>query len=226
MASSALIFAHADGDGHLAAEQTRRNLAEDGIDVLRIVVDPLKTRNWKFWFDHFQEADFGNAEHVYLVDLMLGGPDPEQAYRALLERVRREPDRQFHFVDHHPLKGALDVPANLELRFVSSVFECCFGRPSELMLIASICDRDEAPVASMLSSCHRRRALGINRAVTERTVLAGSALLHLLHHEHWEVFEQLADEPAEYHRTFYGNRVSKQPKSPLLQLAYAVQKAG
>lgn len=45
MTPAVLLFAHSDGDGHLAAEQSRRNLIDAGMDV-RLVVDPQTTRSW------------------------------------------------------------------------------------------------------------------------------------------------------------------------------------
>ena len=222
MSKKAVLFAHADGDGHLTAEQSRRNLIEDGYDVQAVIVHPALTRNWRFWGQHFQDADFGDSDDVFVVDIMLGGKEWKDNCAALLKRVRAEPHRQFHVIDHHPVEIGERLPKNLELNFTESVYECCYGDPSELMLIASICDRDEEPVQKLLTQRHRHIAAGISRAVSDRNVLAGAPLLHLLRNECWGVFERLADEPADYHRTFYGNRTAKEPLSPLLQLAYAV----
>lgn len=221
MGRRSLVFAHADGDGHLAAEQSRRNLLERGDDVT-VFVHPLCTRNWRFWEQHFQEADFGDAETVYVVDIMLNAKQPLESYEAIVKRVEREPDRRFVVIDHHPVLGLPDPPKNLDLEFVGSVFECCVGEPSDLMVIASICDPDEEPVKSRISDEHRLRARGLKRAVSERGVLAGEPLLYLLRKEFWAVFEELAREPADFHRTMYGNRVDKTPSSPLLQMAYAI----
>lgn len=219
---NAIIYGHSDGDGHLAAEQTRRNLLEDGCDVTSVVVHPMFTRNFRFWEQHFQEANFGDNEHVFVVDIMLANPDVAATWDAVCSRVKKEPDRQFYIIDHHKVAMPSALPRNLHVEIREAVYECCYGTPSELMLIASICDKDEAPVAAKLTEHHRRLARGISRASTERAVLSGQPLLYLLRNNHWSVFEQLADEPADFHRTFYGNRTSKQPLSPLLQMAYAV----
>lgn len=222
MSQRAMLFAHADGDGHLAAEQSRRNLLDAGVDV-KVVVDPEHTRNWRFWTHHFQHADFGDADTIYVVDIMLGSKDPYASYAALCERVRREPDRRFVVIDHHMVAGLEPAPRNLELKLVESVYECCVGRPGDLMVIASICDPDEEPVKARITDQHRVRARGIKRAVSERSVLTGEPILHMLAAGFWAVFEQLAAEPAEFHRTMYGNRIDKTPISPLLQMAYAVR---
>jgi hypothetical protein len=221
----AIIFGHSDGDGHLAAEQTRRNLEDDGCDVTSVIVHPMWTRNFRFWEQHFQEADFGDNEHVFVVDIMLASPDVDATWAAVCSRVRKETDRRFYLIDHHKVSMPSTLPRNLHVEIRDTVYECCYGTPSELMLIASICDRDEEPVAGKLTERHRRLARGVTRASTERNVLSGQPLLYLLRNDHWSVFEQLADEPADFHRTFYGNRTSKQPLSPLLQMAYAVRGA-
>lgn len=219
---NALVFAHSDADGHLAAEQTRRNLLKAGYHVSDVIVHPTLTRSYRFWEQHFQEADFGDNEHVFIVDIMLASRDQATTWGALLTRVRAERDRQFHIIDHHDVQLPASVPSNLHVTISKSVYECCYGTPSELMLLAAICDRDEEPVRHLLTERHRRLAVGIARAVSERNVLAGAPLLRLLRDECWGVFEQLAEEPAAFHRTFYGNRTAKEPLSPLLQIAYAV----
>lgn len=55
--------------------------------------------------------------------------------------------------------------------------------------------------------------------MTERALLAGTPILNLLKCGYWNALEQLAEEPAAYHRTMYGNRIAKEPSSPLLQMA-------
>jgi len=108
---------------------------------------------------------------------------------------------------------------------VKSVYECCYGSPSELMLIASICDKDEEPVKQRLNDIHRQRALGIKRAVTDCEGLAGIPTLELVKNRCWNVFEDLAKEPAENHKTFYGWRINKSSQSPILQTAHATRSA-
>lgn len=222
MTQRALLFAHADADGHLAAEQSRRNLLDDGVD-LRLLVHPEITRGWRFWTQHFPYVDLGDVETVYVVDIMLNPRDPLSSYEAICARARDERDRRFVVIDHHPISGLPRGPRNLELRIVPSVYECCVGKPSDLMVIASICDSDEGPVENRITDEHRRRARGLSRAVSDRAVLAGTVILNLLQRGFWNAIEQLADEPAMYHRTMYGNRIEKEPISPLLQIAYAAR---
>ena len=221
--SKAIIFGHADGDGHLAAIQSAENLRAENIDVLEIIVDPVKTRNYRFWEDYFQNCDFKGADIVVIVDVMFHPTDPGRSYEALTSRVLNAPATKFVVIDHHPLHDIPKPPKNLVLNFVNDVFNCCYGKPSELMLVAAICDKDESSIKSKITDVHRKRAIGVKRAVSDRCALAGGPTLRLIQDRAWSVFEQLADEPASFHRTFYGNRVANKPMSPLLQLAHAVR---
>ena len=224
--NKAIIFGHADADGHLAAIQSAENLRADNIDVLDIVVHPAKTRNYKFWEGYFQDCDFKGADIVVVVDIMFHPTNHLRSYEALISRVSKTPTTNFVVIDHHPVHDIPKVPNNLDLKFVSDVFNCCYGKPTDLMVIAAICDKDEASVKSRITDLHRKRAIGIKRAVSDRYALVGGSTLRLIEDRAWGVFEQLADEPAAYHRTFYGNRVAKKPESPLLQLAHAVRCSG
>ncbi len=219
----ALVFGHADGDGHLAAEQSRRNLVASGIDVADVIVDPGITRDASFWEQGFMELDFGESDLVVVVDIMLRRKDPRRSYEAIKARVQAEPNRRFLVIDHHAMTIDQPLPQNLALQFTRSVYECCYGPPSDLMLVAAICDKDEQPVRGRLTEVHRKRAAGIKRAVTDRAGLAGKPTLQLIRNGAWDVFERLADEPTEYHRTMYGHRIDRSPQSPLLKVAHAVR---
>ena len=75
------------------------------------------------------------------------------------------------------------------------------------MITASICDRDEAPVANFITRRHRLWARGVARAAADRENLAGEKLLRLLSDDRWDLLEQIADETPEHHRTVRGRRV-------------------
>lgn len=217
---SVLIFGHADGDGHLAAEQSRENLEKDGYQVLKVIADPAITRGCKFWETHFQTYDFGKADLIVVIDIMFDRQMPRRSYDALVNRCNQESGRRFIVIDHHPTKGLPARPDNLEVVFSKNVYTCCYGPPSELMVIASICDNDEGPVQHLITDTHRKRALGIKRAVSDRLGMAGELSLKLLKARSWDIFEHLADEPSAYHRTMYGNRIDQTPISPILFLTH------
>jgi len=219
-----LLFAHSDGDGHIAAEQSRRNLAQLNYDVIDVVVDSSLTRNSSFWEKGFAKYNFGHADIVTIVDIMFNRKDPGRSIEAFFTRAESEPDRRFLLIDHHTFDLPNKRPKNIEIRFVDKVYECCYGPPSDLMLIASVCDNDEKPVKERITDVHRKRARGVKRAVSDKFGLAGRPTLQLIKDGAWDVFESLADEPREYHRTFYGNRIeSRAPTSPILKVAHAVR---
>jgi len=220
---SALIFAHSDADGHLAAVQTKEHLLDSGCKTVHTFVDRRYTRNWTFWENAFQAADFGDASLVVVVDLMFKPQDPESSLEALFYRAKKERKRSFIVIDHHSYSRHISGRNNVRIDIVPSVYQCCLGPPSDLMLVASICDKDEQPVKALLSLTHHKRALGMKRAVTDVDGFAGPLTLRLLEQRYWQIFENLADEPADYHRTFYGNRIDRSPRSPLLMAAHALR---
>jgi len=217
MAKRAIIFSHADADGHIIAIQSRRNLIKAGYTVIDVVVDPLLTRNYKFWEEHFQYADFGDSDHVFIFDIMLNSKHPTRSLEAIANRARAEVNRMFSIIDHHPIDFNHMLPANVSLQLVKTVLECCYGEPSELMCLAAICDKEAASVRDRISEWHLKVAKGIHRAVTDRKRIAGRVLLDLIEAEKWGVFTDLAEEPDFLHRTFYGNRIVESHDSPALR---------
>lgn len=216
MNKNATIFSHADADGHIIAVQSYRNLTKDGFRIEQIIVDPKITKNSKFWVDHFRTADFGNSDHIYILDIMFDRSNPMSSLKALFDRAAAEPAREFIVIDHHPIDLPPDVPGNVSIPVVESVFNCCYGEPSELMYLAAICDKEASKVKDYINPWHLKIAKGIKRAVTERDYIAGQVLLALIQEERWSVFERLADEPLELHKTMYGYRTSKATESPTI----------
>ena len=51
MSNRALVIGHADADGYIIAEQTRRNLAEVKSFEVDVVVDPHRTKDHKTWLN-------------------------------------------------------------------------------------------------------------------------------------------------------------------------------
>lgn len=217
MSNRAIIFSHADADGHVIAVQSKRNLIKAGYDIIDVVVDPVLTRNYKFWEDHFQAADFGDSDHVFIFDIMLNSKNPTSSLEAIANRAISERDRKFSIIDHHPVDLHLELPGNVSLQLVDAVYECCYGEPSELMYLAAICDKEAASVRDRISEWHLKVAKGIHRAVTDRKRIAGRILLELIETGKWQVFTDLADEPDSLHRTIYGNRILESRESPALR---------
>ncbi len=87
------------------------------------------------------------------------------------------------------------------------------------MVVASLCDHDEAPVAAMITERHRRRARGVSRAVADRSGLAGRKLLNLLERDRWDVLEALGDEDPRSHLTVRGIRPMCRPATAAIEAA-------
>ncbi len=218
-ASPAIIYGHADADGHLAAEHTRTNLRAKGIDVSDVVITP-ETRNYRFWERTLPGLDFGRFRLVVFVDIAFSFRDPSSSLESLLVNVDQHPDTRFVVIDHHPLKQPVKARSNLALVEADTAYNCCLGTPSdELMVLAAICDGDREAVKSRTSREISKRALGVSRAAADLHGMVGYRLLSLLRHRRWEFFESLAEEPQECHRNVRGRRVASGLKSPLLEAA-------
>ena len=213
-----LIVGHADADGHLATEQSRRNASRSGASRCDVFVDVKRTANYRIWRNHLSEIPICSADTVVFVDLMFHPDDVVGSVNVLAELASENPEKQFIVIDHHPYSGLPALSVNLSIWFTSAVYTCCFGPPSALMVVAAICDRDEEPVVAMIDETMRRRALGMERAAADHT-LAGNNLLRLLENDRWDLIEQLAEEPKDVHQRARGRRHSRQPLSPGLERA-------
>ena len=216
-----LVIGHADGDGYLAAEQSRRNLLRADAASCEVLVDPRITPGYRFWERWLDRLDFAGIDIVIFVDLMLNYRAPTDSIERICRKALDQPDTQFLVIDHHQYEGApmRELPPNLRFQFTDKVYECCFGPPSDLMIIASICDRDEDPVQARITDVHRRRAIGVSRAAADRRGLAGAALITLLKEDRWDILEALGQEDRQLHRTVRGIRPASTPVSPALHAA-------
>lgn len=213
-----LVVGHSDADGHVAAEQSRRNVMARGATACRVLVRPELTGSYRFWESGLSRVDFGDAELVIFVDIMLSPHDPTTSVRAIAELARRETHRDFLLIDHHPVDVSCARAPNLELSFTPEVYRCCYGDPGEMMLVAAICDGDEQKVRGRAGAKHYTRAVGLRRAAADRS-LAGAPLMGLLAENRWDLMEMLASEPVALHKTVRGRRPSKAPHSEALSYA-------
>ena len=219
VAITAVVFGHADADGHLAAEQSRRNLEAEGINVQETVVSQ-ETRGHRFWERGFSSYRFADIGLVVVVDIAFNFKDAASSLEAVLEVVDCSPSTHFVVVDHHPLVYPASERPNLTLREADSVFDCCYGTPSdELMVPAAICDGDAGAVRPRITETFEKRAVGVRRAAADRTGLAGSRLMALLRDSRWDVFDALASEPRHLHSSVRGWRRANCMPSPALNAA-------
>ena len=218
-ASPAIVFGHADADGHLSAEQSRTNLQAAGINVEEVVVAP-ETSSYRFWAQTFPHLDFHRFRLVVVVDIAFNFRNPDQSLEALVQVVDDYSKTQFVVIDHHPLQRPKSPRPNLTLIEANSVYDCCFGAPSdELMVVAALCDGDGRAVRSRTSFELTKRAIGVRRAAADTGGVAGAKLMSLLRRRRWDFFEALSEEPTEFHRHARRRRTARSLNSPLLDAA-------
>jgi hypothetical protein len=213
----ALIIAHSDGDGHLIAEQVRRNLSLiEGFNV-QVVVDPEKTKDHKSWgkLDTIKEVE--NADLVFFLDLMFAPATFDQEAKYLVDFVQGRPEKDFYLIDHHPLPlRRLERANNLRVMYRPDVSECAIGPRSGMMIVAALCERQIAEVSDMKNPIHEMLAIGVRRAAAPGGPLAGEKLLALLKADRWESILQLGEDEPEYHRLPRGRRPNSQLPSDIL----------
>ena len=216
---SAIVFGHSDADGHLAAEQTRFNLAEMNITVTTIV--SAKTRNYRFW-GRLCDFDLTDHELVVFVDIAFNFRNPEDSLAQLLSVSDRLPYKHFIVIDHHPLATPENPRDNVQLVEVSDPFDCCLGTPDpEIMKVAALCDG--APTHVSPTPLLKKRALGVKRAAADVGGIAGETLLQLIQQRQWDYIEALAEEEPEMHLSARGIRRHSSRISPLLEQAKLCQ---
>src|SRR5260221_9410954 len=145
-----LVVGHADADGHLIAEQVRRNLALiEGFDV-KAVVDPARTKDHKSWMKLDAISEIAEADLVFFVDLMFAPASFAEEASALVDFVTARPKKHFFLIDHHPLPlRRLGMADNLRVIYRPDVFECAVGPRSGMMVVAALCEKQHAMVADM-----------------------------------------------------------------------------
>ncbi|HEV2678135.1 MAG TPA: hypothetical protein VGV37_26645 [Aliidongia sp.] len=214
MTQRVVVIGHADADGHLIAEQVRRNLELiESFDVTAIV-DPARTKDHKAWMqlESFKEID--DADLVFFVDIMFAPATFDSEASALVDFVRERPEKKFFLIDHHPLPlRRLGLADNLHAMYRPDVFECAIGPRSGMMIVAALCEGQGPNVAEIKQPFHDVLARGIRRAAALGGELPGAKLLALLQSDRWDALSLLANDDAEYHRLPRGRRPSGQPWS-------------
>ena len=212
---SAILFGHADADGHLAAEQSRDWLVKMDLSVTT-VVSP-ETRNYRFW-EKLPDFDLSDYGLIVVVDIAFRFNDPADSLARLLTVSDSQPQKHFIVIDHHPLVRPKRERLNVQLIEVDDPFDCCLGVPDpELMQLAALCDG--APTSVTATPLLKKRALGVKRAAADKKGVAGHALLELIRNRQWDFFEALAEEDIEMHKSARGVRRSSNELSPLLEYA-------
>jgi len=218
MKQSVLVIGHADADGHLIAEQVRRNLSLiDTFDV-SVVVDPARTKDHKSWLKLDEITEIEAADIVFFVDLMFAPMSFDDEAKALVSFVNRHSDTQFFLIDHHPLPlRKLAAADNLRVMYRPDVFECAVGPRSGMMVVAALCEGQGAKVADIRMHAHDVLALGMRRAAALGGNLPGEKLLTLLQFDCWSGLARLGEDDRRHHFLPRGRRPADRPYSAALR---------
>lgn len=208
----AVIISHSDADGHLIAEQVRRNLSLTGLFDLDVVVDPARTRDHKAWLKLNSIKEIDDAKFVFSVDLMFSPGSFDLEARALVDFISDRQDKRFFLIDHHPLPlRRLQQANNLRMAYRPDVFECAIGPRSGMMVVAAICEHQDSQVADIKTAVHETLAIGVRRAAAEGGPLPGDKLLALLKADRWDAILRLGKDDPTHHRLPRGRRSRNEP---------------
>lgn len=214
-----VVIGHADADGHIIAEQTRRNLARVKSFDVGMVVDPTRTKDHKAWahLDEIQEIE--DADYVFFVDLMFAPSTYAEEARALTEFAQRNSNKHFFLIDHHPLPlQRLEAADNLRVVYRPDVAECALGPRTGMMVVAALCESQPSEVAkSVKEPVHAELAKGMKRAAALGGTLPGEKLSALLKADRWDAVLKLGRDDPEFHRLVRGRRVAGSPQSKTMK---------
>ncbi len=218
MSHRILVIGHADADGYIIAEQTRRNLAQVKSFDVDVVVDPRRTNDHKTWLKLDQLSEIERADYVFFVDLMFAPATYAAEARALTDFARSNPQKRFFLVDHHPLPlQRLETADNLRAVYRSDVAECAIGPRTGMMVVAALCEPQPSAVAkSVKEPLHEDLAKGMKRAAAQGGPLDGEKLSALLRADCWDALLKLGRDSAEFHRLPRGRRPLNAPKSKVM----------
>lgn len=215
MTHRVVVIGHADADGYIIAEQTRRNLAKVKSFDVDVVVDPHRTKDHKIWLnlDQFNEID--DADYVFFVDLMFAPNTYASEARALTDFAQSKPQKRFFLVDHHPLPlSRLEAADNLRVVYRSDVAECAIGPRTGMMVVAALCESQPSEVAKNVKEpLLRDLAKGMRRAAVLGGPLEGDKLSALLRANRWDGLLNLSLDDQKFHPMPRGRRPKNAPLS-------------
>lgn len=220
MKREVLVISHADADGHIIAEQARRNLESIDSFNVSVIVDPTRTRDHHMWLrlDSFPEVE--RADLVFFMDMMFGPDKFAEEASALVAFASARPAKKFFLIDHHPFPlRRLEKADNVRMIYRRDVFDVAFGPRSEMMVVAALCEKQRKEVADIVTPLHEQLAVGMRRAAAHGGDLPGEKLLALLRANRWTELLDLASEDKAEHWLPRGRRVAGHVPSAALVAA-------
>lgn len=210
MKQSVLVVGHADADGHLITEQVRRNLALIPNFEVTAVVDPNRTKDHKAWTKLDTLTEIEDADWVFFVDMMFAPSSFVEEANALVDFVEDRKEKHFFLIDHHPLPfRRLAEAENLRVAYRPEVFDCAIGPRSGMMVVAALCEGQNANVAEIKEPVHDVMTTALRRAAALGGPLPGEKLSALIRSDCWTELLQLGEEDKELHRLPRGRRSLK-----------------
>lgn len=181
-----LVIGHADADGHLIAEQTRRNLSKVLSFKVASFVDAKLTKGHRAWRTVDQIEGVDACDLIVFVDLMFAPKSfPEEA-AALVDLANRYPAKLFVVIDHHPLPEArLSAAPNIRTVYRPNVSDCTVGPRTDLMVLAAIDEKQGEYVKDRIKDHFDTLVKGLRRASAAGTELQGRNLTALIRHNCW-----------------------------------------
>jgi hypothetical protein len=220
MTTRVLVVGHADADGHIIAEQTRRNLALIPSFDVSVLVDPSRTQGHRVWTKLETLPELDQADIVFFTDLMFGPTEFAEESDSLVRFLSARPRKRFFLVDHHPVPNRrLQRADNLRVVYRPDVFDCTFGPRTGMMVVAALCENQGPYVADIKLPMHEVLALGMRRAAALGGVLPGEKLLALLRADAWDALRQIGEDDRASHRLPRGRRPANLPGSEALNSA-------
>lgn len=209
-----LVISHADADGHVIAEQVRRNLSAVATFQVSTLIDPARTKGHQMWTRLEEIPEIDAHELVLFVDLMFAPASFAVEADALVAFALARPQKTFIVLDHHPLPlRLLHRAPNVHPVYRPDVYDCTFGHSTHMMVIAARLEKQPTRTKAWMQPADEVLANGIKRAAAPGGALAGERLLALLRHDRWTELEALGRDDRRFHRLPRGRRPSADPVS-------------
>lgn len=212
-----LVVGHSDADGHVIAEQTRRNLSHISNNQVDLFVDAQLTSGHRAWKTVDQINQVSDADVIVFVDMMFSPIGFAEESSALVQLAKRNSEKTFIVIDHHPLPTSrLSEADNIRCVYRPHVVECTIGPRSDLMVLAAMDEKQDHLVEHRIKDYYPVLVQGLKRAAARGGPLQGKLLGLLIRHDMWDTLFELGADDKAYHRIVRGNR----PKSDALSEAY------